>query len=186
MGDRSQIYIKYDNDKLLAIQEKYALGYDFIKGAVFYAENAISFLKGKEELMIIGEDLLDRFFFFVRDGKTDLQKYRNIFNHCNQCGKCFIEVQPDYSIKYCFTDNQKSYPAGTQKCLDWRAYLQWCGEEFDYEEYTGNKELEAQSLCENRFARYILMSEEELKAFMEFQYDMEGMYQSCLRQLYEQ
>ena len=30
MGDRSQIYIKYDNDKLLAIQVKYALGYDFI------------------------------------------------------------------------------------------------------------------------------------------------------------
>lgn len=40
MGDRSQIYIKYDNDKLLVIQEKYSLGYDFIKGAVFYAENS--------------------------------------------------------------------------------------------------------------------------------------------------
>ena len=63
MGDRSQIYIKYDKDKLLAIQEKYFLGYDFIDSAVFYAKNVISFLKGKEELINNGEDLLDRFFF---------------------------------------------------------------------------------------------------------------------------
>lgn len=185
MGDRSQIYIKYDKDKLLAIQEKYFLGYDFIDSAVFYAKNVISFLKGKEELINNGEDLLDRFFFFVRDGEADLQNYRNKFNHCNQCGKCFIEIQPDYSVKYCFTDDGKSYPAGTQKCLDWKAYLQWCIEDFEYEENTANKELETKSLFESGSTRYILMSEEELKAFVDFQYDMEGMYQKWLRQLYE-
>ena len=48
MGDRSQIYIKYDNDKLLARQVKYSLGYDFIGSAVYYAETVISLLKKSE------------------------------------------------------------------------------------------------------------------------------------------
>ena len=185
MGDRSQIYVKYDNDKLLIIQEKYALGCDFIGSAAYYAETVISLLKNNEELIIIGEDLLDRFFFFVRDGVIDLQKYQNIFNYNNQCGKCFIEIQLDYSVKYCFTDDGKSYPAGTQKCLDWKAYMQWCIEDSGYEDNTANKESETESRFENGPIRYILMSEEELKAFVEFQYDIEGMYQSWLRQLYE-
>ena len=185
MGDRSQIYIKYDNDKLLAIQVKYALGYDFIGSAAFYAESVISLLKNNEELILIGEDLLDRFFFSVRDGEADLQKYRNIFNYYNQCGKCFIEIQPDYSVKYCFTDDGKSYPAGTQKCMNRKAYLQWCIEDSGYEYIAADKESETQSLFENGPTRYIFMSEEELKAFVEQQYDMDGMYQSYLKRLYE-
>lgn len=185
MGDRSHIYIKYDNDKLIVIGVDYALGYDFIGSAAYYAEDVISLVKNNEELIIIGEDLLDRFFFFVRDGKADLQKYRNIFNYCNQCGKCFIEILPDYSVKYCFTDDGKSYPADTQKCLDWKAYLRWCVEDSGYEYNTVNKESETESRFENGPTRYILMSEDELKAFVEFQYDMEGMYQRWLRQFYE-
>ncbi len=86
MEDRSQIYIKYDNDKLLAIQEKYALGYDFIGSAVYCAETVISLLKDNEELILIGENLLDRFFFFVHDSEADLQNYQKLFNYCNQCG----------------------------------------------------------------------------------------------------
>lgn len=186
MGDRSQIYVKYDNDKLLIIQEKYALGYDFIGSVGYYAETVISHLKNNEELILIGEDLLDRFFFSVRDGEADLQTYRNIFNRCNQCGKCFIEIHPDYSVKYCFTDDGKSYPAGAQKCMDRKAYLQWCIEDSGYEYNAADKVSETESLFENGPIRYILMSEEELKAFVEFQYDMEGMYQRWLRRLYEE
>ena len=186
MGDRSQIYVKYDNDKLLAIQVKYALGYDFIGSAAFYAESVISLLKNNEELIFIGEDLLDRFFFSVHNGETDLQKYRNIFNYYNQCGKCFIEILPDFSVKNCFTDSGKSYPAGAQKCMDRKAYLQWCIEDSGYEYNAADKVSETESLFENGHIRYILMSEEELKAFVEFQYDMEGMYQRWLRRLYEE
>ena len=185
MGDRAQIYIKYDNDKLLAIQVKYALGYDFIYSAVFYAKSVISLLRDKEELIIVGENLLDGFFHNVYGGKAGLQDYRMLFNHCNQCGKCFIDIQTDYSIRYCFTYDGSSYPAGTQKCLDWKAYLQWCSEDFEYEKDNVNKESETKALFENEPTRYVLMSEEELKAFVEQQYDMDGMYQSYLKRLYE-
>ena len=178
MGDRSQIYIKYDRDKLLAVQVKYALGCEFITRAFLYAEDVISYLKGKKELMIIDEDLLDNFFYNVYKGRLCLRDWRILFNHCNQCGKCFMEIQPDYTINYCFTDDNNSYPAGTQKCLDRKAYLQWCGEAFEND--TENKGSESEALP----ARYSFMPAEGLKAFTELQYDMEGMYRSYLKQSY--
>ena len=67
-----------------------------------------------------------------------------------------------------------------------KAYLQWCIEDSGYEYIAADKESETQSLFDNGPIRYILMSEEELKSFIEFQYDMEGMYQRWLRRLYEE
>ena len=105
MGDRAQIYIRYNRNKLLAVQVKYTFGADFIRQAFYYAEDAVLLLKKGEVPQIIDEDLLDIFFFYVNSGKTDLQNMTFLFNHSNQCGKCFIEIMPDYRIRYCFTDD---------------------------------------------------------------------------------
>ncbi|MBQ8922688.1 MAG: hypothetical protein IJ060_11130 [Oscillospiraceae bacterium] len=172
MGDRSQIYIRYNQNKLLAIQVNYAYGADLIKRAFSYAENAVLSLEKNEKPKVIDEKLLDSFFCNVHSGKKDMKDYTIIFNHSNQCGKCFIEITPDNIVKYCFTDDGCSYPVGNQSPLSYKDYIDWCVDSGVDEADDGN------NIPSNP---YVLMSDAELRDFIQYSYDVEEMYMEYLK-----
>lgn len=177
MGSYNRYYVKYNQDKLIVFAMKDEFGSDFVKGVLEYITTFLDTLEEKEELWHVGRDILEKYFENVHAGKYNLTDWKYLWNSNGDFGKVFIEIMQDYSVKYCFTDNEDSYPPGNQKPLSWEEYLEWNRplSEWENDSRQINEEI----------SRYTLMKQEELKAFIEYPFDMEGMYQAYLARLEE-
>lgn len=169
MGDRSQVYIRYKNDKLKAYHLKYSGGTDFINDLFYFTDSFVKALKNNEEPVLPFESILDWHYADVIDGKRELTDYSNIWNWSNQLGKIFIDIKPDYSVRYCFTDSNSSYPPGEQKALSIDGYLKWYGT--------------ANTIEKDNTKEYALMTDTDLKEFILYPYDMEAMYKGFIENL---
>ena len=181
MGDRSQHYFKYNGNKLFAQMDKYTDGPDLVKQMLVDIEMAIDALRQGEEIPCAGgENMFDRFFWMVETGQKKLSDYSSIWNWGNQCGKYFVELLPDGSIIYCFTNSEESFPPGKQEALDWKGYLAWSRTTYESDPRWEEDSHYDFDVIQKEISAYRVMTTEELRGFLEFPYDMEGMYADYL------
>ena len=183
MGDRSQIYIKY-GDRIWMNHVKYLYGDEMLSTLIATSEIMIDKLKGGDKIpskmpLWMGEDMLYSHFYYVEHGRKDLQDTEYLWNYCNQCGKMFIEVCDDFSVKYCFTDTEDSFPVGKQNAMDWKELIEWDKKDIfiSFEDVWKNAPVYGKKIDE----KLILMSQEELEAFIMYPYDYVGMYAEFIK-----
>lgn len=179
MGDRSHIYIKHNGNKLDVFQQSYAFGLDFAN-CLTMLDDWIPECRDGKPLSNIFNDALHAYFMETWQNAFPFQDYAMIFAWTNQCGKLFLDIQKDGTVKYCFTDSGASWPAGIQAPMSLEEYLAWCHEECDYED-----ERERNLKNMNHIQGLSLMTQEELNELIKYPYDFEGMYQEWLLRLKE-
>lgn len=169
MGERSQIFIRYKDNGLLAYQMKYVDGPGLVDTLLYVADHRDELLNGGDEQFLIGENIQSQPAIEINpEGKQEAY-YPSIWNRSNQCGKLFIDIGIDGAIKYCFTDSEDSYPPGNQSPLDVEGYLDWCRTTYDGDPTW----IYSPETYRERIEKYSLLSLEELIRFIDPPYEKE-------------
>lgn len=190
MGQRSQIYVRYTNEK----------GEHFLTARYFnwnYGERMISRCRWSLEWI---KEMAQNYYLFTSDTRMleriletnfdmkDVQISSDIVNeyieecdykdetsfteyvftnHANNDGKLFIDVSENY-LKYCFLD----WHCNTENIMDATGYMKWNYEDWKKSDYIS---LEQKFLCESNIKeieKTQLMTKEEIQDFISCEYNL--------------
>jgi len=184
MGQRSQIYIRFKDDKeQTKLYAKY-FQWNYGERMISRARHGIEYIKNNLKYISMGyvQDRINRIFdvnFDIKDiaSTTDLIKewvvdfreyYTNVeyifTSTANNDGKLFIDVDATGEIKICFTDYDLNI-------LSPKEYMDWDFENWQNSEYLSKEDAE---ICKKNI-EYInqnvrFMTEDELEEYISFDY----------------
>lgn len=192
MGQRSQIYVRYTNDKgehfLTARYFNWNYGermvsrarhtLEWIKDNVHYAYD--NFVYNNEKLIriidvnfdmhdaIISSDIIEEFFDYG-DVLYTFKEY--VFtHHDNNDGKLFIDIHSNGTIKYAFIDSE----CNLDKPMSGLAYMRWNHKNWRTSEHISEEQKEKCNLnCKYLRNNFQLMTTKELKDFISCDYNVE-------------
>ena len=191
MGQRSQIYVRYTNDKgehfLTARYFNWNYGermisrarhtLEWIKDNVDYAD--YNFAHDNRKLIriievnfdmhdvMITSDIIEEFF---DDGDVhDTFKEYVFTHHANNDGKLFIDIHPNGTIKYAFIDSS----CNLDKPMGGLGYMRWNHKNWRNSEYISEEQKEKCNLnCKYLRNNFQLMTTKELKDFISRDYNL--------------
>lgn len=190
MGQRSQIYVRYTNEKgehfLTARYFNWNYGermisrcrwsLEWIKGMEKYSYLFTSDTKKLERILEVNFDMKDviitcdivQEYLEECDYKNESSFKDYVFlEQDNNDGKLFIDVSED-SLKYCFLD----WDCNTENIMDATGYMKWNDENWEKSEYIS---LEQKFLCESNIKeieKNPLMTKEEIQDFISCEYNL--------------
>lgn len=190
MGQRSQIYVKYNKKLVIAnyYQWNYSermisrarYGIEYIKeNYLEYRDwifNDTSYLKKLSRIFDVNFDMKDVALSqdIIEEWKADFSE--DNFNDFvfklqgNNDGKLFVDISEDGIIKYVFLD----YECDTDHIMSARQYMNWNDKGWKQSEYIDD---EPKVLCEENLKEIdkmaVLMTKEEVEDFINYDYGME-------------
>lgn len=190
MGQRSQIYVRYTNEKgehfLTARYFNWNYGermisrarhtLEWIKDNVDYAD--YNFAHDNRKLIriievnfdmhdvMITSDIIEEFF---DDGDVHNTFTEYVFtHHANNDGKLFIDIHPNGTIKYAFIDSS----CNLDKPMSGLGYMRWDHKNWRNSEYISEEQKEKCNLnCKYLRNNFQLMTTKELKDFISCDYN---------------
>lgn len=190
MGQRSQIYVRYTNEKgehfLTARYFNWNYGermisrarhtLEWIKDNVDYAD--YNFAHDNRKLIriievnfdmhdvMITSDIIEEFF---DDGDVHNTFTGYVFtHHANNDGKLFIDIHPNGTIKYAFIDSS----CNLDKPMSGLGYMRWDHKNWRNSEYISEEQKEKCNLnCKYLRNNFQLMTTKELKDFISCDYN---------------
>lgn len=191
MGQRSQIYVRYTNEKgehfLTARYFNWNYGermisrarhtLEWIKDNVDYAD--YNFIYHSEKLariidvnfdmhdIMISTDIIEEYFETFTEDYT-FKEY--VFTHyANNDGKLFIDIHPNGTIKYAFIDSS----CNLNKPMGGLGYMRWNHKNWRNSEYISEEQKEKCNLnCKYLRNNFQLMTTKELKDFISCDYNL--------------
>lgn len=192
MGQRSQIYVRYTNDKGKHFLTARYFGWNYgermisrarhtlewIKNNINYA--SFKFASNNEELIRIMEvnfdmhdamitsDIIEEYFDY---GNVHYTFEEYVFtHHDNNDGKLFIDIHPNGTIKYAFVDSE----CNLDKPMGGLRYMRWNHHDWRKSEYISDEQKEKCNLnCKYLRNNFQLMTTKELKDFISCDYNVE-------------
>lgn len=192
MGQRSQIYVRYTNDKGEHFLTARYFGWNYgermisrarhtlewIKDNINYAD--FNFAHDNKKLIrimevnfdmhdvVISTDIIEEYFEYFC---TDYTFKDYVFiKHDNNDGKLFIDIHPNGTIKYAFIDSS----CNLDKPMSGLAYMRWNHKDWRTSEYISDEQKEKCNLnCKYLRNNFQLMTTKELKDFISCDYNVE-------------
>lgn len=190
MGQRSQIYVRYNKKLVITNYYQWNYGERMISRARYGIEyikenyleyrdwifNDTSYLKKLSRIFDVNFDMKD-----VAISQDIIEEWKEQFPEDNfndfvfkfqgnNDGKLFVDISEDGIIKYAFLD----YECNTEHIMSAGQYMDWDSEEWKESEYIDD---EQKTLCEENLKEIdkmaILMTKEEVEDFINYDYGME-------------
>lgn len=191
MGQRSQIYVRYTNDKGEHFLTARHFGWNYEERMVSRARHTIEWIKDSINNnwyfsidttkliriidtnfdmhdVMISSDIIEEYFEYF---STDLTFKEYVFtHHDNNDGKLFIDIHPDGTIKYAFIDSS----CNLDKPMGGLAYMRWNHRSWKTSENISDEQKEKCNLnCKYLRNNFQLMTTKELKDFISCDYNVE-------------
>ena len=191
MGQRSQIYVRYTNDKGEHFLTARYFGWNYGERMVSRARHTMewildNFRYGQHYLstdntklvriidtnfdmhdVVISSDIIEEYFeYFSDESFSD-----NVFKfQDNNDGKLFIDVHPNGVIKYAFIDSS----CNLDKPKGGLGYMSWNHKNWRQSEYINDEQKEkCEANCKYLRDNFKLMTTKELKDFVSCDYNVE-------------
>lgn len=187
MGQRSQIYVRYQKDGVNYLIARY-YQWNYAERMISRCRHTIEYIKEiinwdwyfttetetlkryldvnfDMQSIVIGQDIIEEWKEWPYQAETTFNEYV-FFQQDNNDGKLFIDIK-DGVIKYAFVDTD----CHTEHIMNARQYMNW-----DYEDWLDSEylDVEARQTCINNFEAIEslaeLMTEEELDEFINADY----------------
>lgn len=189
MGQRSQIYVRYTNDKGEHFLTARYFGWCYGERMVSRARHTIEWIlaeiryyfkfstDNRELIRIIdtnfdmhdvtiSSDIIEEYFEYF---STDLTFKEYVFtHHDNNNGKLFIDIHPDGTVKYAFLDCE----CNLDKKMSAAQYMNWDKPLWRKSQYISDKQ---KTLCEENIKemkKVPLMTKRELEDFISCEYNL--------------
>ena len=192
MGQRSQIYVRYTNDKGEHFLTARYFGWNYgermvsrarhtlewIKDNIYHAD--FTFAHNNEKLIriidvnfdmhdaMISTDIIEEYLETFTDDYT-FKEY--VFtHHDNNDGKLFIDIHPNGTIKYAFIDSS----CNLDKPMGGLSYMRWNHKNWRNSKYISDEQKEkCNNNCKYLRNNFQLMTTKELKDFISCDYNVE-------------
>lgn len=192
MGQRTQIYIRYTNDKGEHFLTARYFGWNYGERMVSRARHTLEWIKhninyssfkfasNNQELIRIMEVNFDMHDVMITsDIIEEYFDYGNVHNtfteyvfteHDNNDGKLFIDIHPNGTIKYAFVDSE----CNLDKPMGGLGYMCWNHKNWRTSEHISDEQKEKCNLnCKYLRNNFQLMTTKELKDFISCGYNLE-------------
>ena len=192
MGQRSQIYVRYTNDKGKHFLTARYFGWNYGERMVSRARHTLEWIKNNinyasfkfasnnKELIRIMEVNFDMHDVMITsDIIEEYFDYGNVHNtfteyvfteHDNNDGKLFIDIHPNGTIKYAFIDSS----CNLDKPMGGLGYMSWNHKNWRTSEHISDEQKEKCNLnCKYLRNNFQLMTTKELKDFISCAYNLE-------------
>jgi hypothetical protein len=193
MGQRSQIYVRYTNDKGEHFLTARYFGWNYGERMVSRARHTIEWIKdnihyanfslasdNKKLIRIIdtnfdmhdvmiSTDIIEEYFEYLCPDYT-FKDYVFI-NHDNNDGKLFIDVYSNGTIKYAFIDSE----CNLDKPMGGLGYMRWNHKNWrESQHISKNQKEKCNTNCKYLRNNFQLMTTKELKDFISCDYNVEN------------
>ena len=193
MGQRSQIYVRYTNDKGEHFLTARYFGWNYGERMVSRARHTMEWIldnihyrdhqmaSNNEKLVriidtnfdmhdvVISSDIIEEYFETGYDIDYTFKDYVFI-QHDNNDGKLFIDVHPNGVIKYAFIDSS----CNLDKPKGGLGYMRWNHKDWRNSKYISDEQKEKCELnCKYLRDNFKLMTTKELKDFVSCDYNVE-------------
>ena len=192
MGQRSQIYVRYTNDKGEHFLTARYFGWNYGERMVSRARHTLEWIKDNVDYAdynfahdnkklirimevnfdmhdaMISTDIVEEYFETFTEDYT-FKEY--VFTHyANNDGKLFIDISPNGVIKYAFID----YSCNIDKPMGGLGYMRWNHKDWRTSEHISEEQKEKCNLnCKYLRNNFQLMTTKELKDFISCDYNVE-------------
>lgn len=192
MGQRSQIYVRYTNDKGEHFLTARYFGWNYGERMVSRARHTLEWIKDNIQYadfkfasnnknliriidtnfdmhdVVISTDIIEE---YLETFSTDytFKDYVFIF-HDNNDGKLFIDIHPNGTIKYAFIDSE----CNLDKPMGGLSYMRWNHKNWRDSKYITKEQKEkCNKNCKYLRNNFQLMTTKELKDFISCDYNVE-------------
>lgn len=192
MGQRSQIYVRYTNDKGEHFLTARYFGWNYGERMISRARHTLEWIKDNVNcadynfaydtkklirIMEVNFDMHDA--MITSDIVEEYFDYGNVHytfeeyvftHHDNNDGKLFIDIHPNGTIKYAFIDSS----CNLDKPMGGLGYMRWNHREWRKSEHISDEQKEKCNLnCKYLRNNFQLMTTKELKDFISCDYNVE-------------
>ena len=191
MSQRSQIYVRYTNDKGKHFLTARYFGWNYGERMISRARHTLEWIQREVKYdfkfstdnshliriidtnfdmkdVVISSDIIEEYFDYGNVHNTFTEYV--FTEHNNNDGKLFIDIHPNGTIKYAFVDSA----CNLDKPMGGLGYMRWNHKNWRQSEYIDDEQKEkCEANCKYLRDNFKLMTTKELKDFISCAYNLE-------------